>query len=382
MEEDVVKNSRTLTGTGVDRHAEALERRLSALPLAYKVLVANSLVVLFGAVAGTYVTSRLLQQSFEPSGIWAMLLFGCIGVLLSLAINYSLLRAAFEPLNDLEDVADRVQRGDLTARIDSWRFVDPQLLRISQSFNQTLDALEADRERLRRLADRVVQAQEEERKRIARDLHDDTAQVLFAQLLRVSALRSRLDGNMEEIASQCEEALGDAIEGIRRQAHQLRPPALDDLGLRLATEELCNRMADVMGHPVDLDASGLRTRQDSEVELVLYRVIQEALTNVHKHANANRTRVELANVDDMIQVVIADDGQGFDMARLEGDSAKGMALGLFGMEERVELVGGTMYVSSAPGRGTRITIRVPANRRYRDGSALDSMQADMSEVRP
>jgi two-component system, NarL family, sensor histidine kinase UhpB len=343
---------------GVTRSG-GLGGRLYGLPISTKVLIANAVVVVSGAIGGTYLTAAIVQRNPDINRVWLILGFASIGILLSVIVNFLLLKAAFEPLSNLERVAEAVRRGDFSARTEHSRFFDPQLERFGQSFNRALDVIEQDREQIRLLADRVIDAQEEERKRIARELHDDTAQLLFAQLLRVSALSASPYQDVRETAAQLGEMMSEAMESVRRLGHELRPPALDDLGLRAALEDLSNRMSEQMDIPVTFSTSEIRRRLDPGVELVLYRVAQEALTNSWKHARATRVDVSIVREDDSVRMTIEDDGVGFDADSPSSGDGRGIGMGLFGMAERVELVGGTLTVDGARRPGTRVTAVIP-----------------------
>jgi two-component system sensor histidine kinase UhpB len=335
------------------------QERLSSLPILYKVLIANTLIVLFGAVFGTYATVRFVHEDVVPTREGLVLLFAALGVVLSLAVNYWVLKAAFEPLDSLERVATAVRNGNFSARTEPFRFSDPQLARYAETFNQTLDELEHDREQLRELASQVISAQEDERKRIARELHDDTAQVLFAQLLRVTAMKASPNADLRKTAEDLENFTVEAIEGVRRLALELRPPALDDLGLREALGDLVQRFREQLDIPVHYTVAGPKDRLSGGVELVLYRVAQEAMTNVAKHAHATQVWLTLTRDRDAVTITIDDDGTGFDPS-IRGDrDGRGLGLGLFGMEERVSLVGGTLSITNNSPRGMRILATIP-----------------------
>lgn len=334
---------------------------LASLPILYKVLIANAVIVLAGAVFGTYATARFVDQEIVPSRESLALLFGGVGMILSLAVNYWVLKVAFEPLDSLERVASAVRSGDFSARTEPWRFGDPQLLRFSDTFNQTLDELQRDRDQLQLLANQVIQAQEDERQRISRELHDDTAQVLFAQLLRLTALKSSHNHEIRRTAAELEDMTVEAIEGVRRLALELRPPALDDLGLREALGAAVQRFEDQSGVNPVYHVEGLRERLPTGVELVLYRVAQEALTNILKHARATRVEINLIRESGSVLLSIIDDGLGFDPLVARHRSGQGLGLGLFGMEERVQLVGGTLSIDQVRPHGTRVTARIPVH---------------------
>lgn len=336
-----------------------MPERIAAVPLFYKVLIANVAIVLLGAIAGTFVTATAVRDADVTSRTELVLIFATIGVLLSVIVNYLVLRAAFQPLDSLEEVANAVRRGDLSARARPVPFSDPQLARLAETFNGTLDELERDRAELRALASQVIQAQEDERKRIARELHDDTAQVLFAQLLSVTAMKSSPNSDVRATAEQFEHMTVEAIEGVRRLALELRPPALDDLGLKEALAGLAQRFSDTLGIPVPLQVHGYRDRLPGDVELVLYRVAQEAMTNIAKHAGATRASIVLERREGAVDLTIEDNGRGFDQGTSVQRDGSGLGLGLFGMEERVTLVGGRLDIAHPRPSGVRIRATIP-----------------------
>ena len=334
-------------------------RPVLQLPILYKVLIANGLIVVLGAVVGTWLTVVATRANSEPGAPPLILIFAVLGVVLSVAVNYLVLRAAFRPLTSLETVAEAVRHGDLSARTEPTLFADPRVTHLAETFNGTLDELERDQAELRSLASQVIHAQEEERKRISRELHDDTAQVLFAQLLRLTALKASPREEARSAAAALEEMTVEALEGVRRLALELRPPALDDLGLHAAVADLAQRFEEQRGIPVDSHARGQRGRLPAEVELVLYRVAQEALTNVAKHAGATRAWIDLDRGARDVTLSVRDDGQGFDPAAETSRDGRGLGLGLFGMEERVSLVGGSFAAWSQPGVGTEVFAFIP-----------------------
>ncbi len=323
----------------------------------FKVLIANAGIVVLGAIAGTWVTVEATRA--EQVGVRLVIGFVLLGVVLSLAVNWVVLRAAFQPLISLERTAEAVRMGNLAVRAEPTPFSDPQIAHLAATFNGTLDELERDRAQLRSVASQVINAQEEERKRISRELHDDTAQILFAQLLRLTALKTSPNQDVRGTAAALEEMTVEALEGVRRLALELRPPALDDLGLQAALGDLTQRFADQLGITIDYQARGSRGRLAADVELVLYRIAQEALTNVAKHAQATHCWVDLDRGQEDVTLSVRDDGRGFDPAQETRRDGRGLGLGLFGMEERVTLVGGTFRIWSRPRHGTEIFAYIP-----------------------
>ncbi|MBN9517185.1 PAS domain-containing protein [bacterium] len=219
-----------------------------------------------------------------------------------------------------------------------------------------LDALEAEMGRRRELARRLQTAQEDERRRVARDLHDSAGQLLAGLSLAAKAAQSA--STPTEAAARLDDVLRLA-DAAGRELHglavRLRPTALDDLGLAAALGQLVVEWAGRAGVPAEFQATGLGARRlPDEVETALYRVVQEALTNVAKHAGASAVAVTVGVTGHTATAVVEDDGRGFDP-----EGAGQGRLGLVGMRERVALVGGTLEVESSPGGGTMVIARVP-----------------------
>jgi signal transduction histidine kinase len=208
------------------------------------------------------------------------------------------------------------------------------------------------------MSSQVLAAHEGERKRIARELHDDTAQALTSILVRLRLLeRSATDEDVLRNVEELRELTSGALDSVRRMAMDLRPAALDDLGLAPAVQTYVERYAQTWPVTMTVHVDRLGRRLPAEVELVLYRVMQEALTNIAKHASASNARVLLSRGRNEVTLTIEDDGVGFELTdrpRLDGSG-----LGLFGMRERLALVGGDLDVQSTQGEGTVLTARVP-----------------------
>ena len=201
---------------------------------------------------------------------------------------------------------------------------------------------------------RVVEAQELERRRLARELHDETGQALTSILLGLKGLEERMDDSeSREAAEELRELVVSTLQDVRRLAVELRPSALDDFGLVAALERLTGSFAEQTGIAVDFQTALAEERLPEEVETAIYRIVQESLTNVVKHARARRVSILLARKDGAVKAVVEDDGQGFDPAEQTGGS------GLVGMRERLALLGGRLAVESAPDRGTTLAAEVP-----------------------
>lgn len=217
---------------------------------------------------------------------------------------------------------------------------------------------ELQRERLRALTDRIVTTQEEERLRISRELHDEAGQALTSLKISLDLLRGSLPAEQESTRARLADLsalTGETMEALRTLAHDLRPPGLDTFGLNVALEGLCHDFA--ARTAIDLQYSGVDLPDVSTgLSLSLYRFAQEALTNVAKHAEARYVSVDLSLSDGEICLTIADDGKGF---TYDPNSGRAQGIGLTSMQERTDLLGGRLEVEAWPGKGTRLSARVP-----------------------
>jgi signal transduction histidine kinase len=203
----------------------------------------------------------------------------------------------------------------------------------------------------------VVQAQEAERGRVALELHDNITQLLCAVLVRSQTLANKLstrDGPSKREAIKLREMLGQTAEEVERISRNLRPSVLDELGLVPALRATSKEFAERTGVSVKLACAQLTAQMPADTELTLYRILQEALTNVEKHARARHVTVCLRQRT-FVQLVINDDGIGFDAGRRKGKGG----LGLLNMRERASYVGGDFKIKSVRGTGTEIEVRIP-----------------------
>ncbi len=340
----------------------SLRTALLGLPLFLKVLIANCVVVLVGVGLGTWFTLTFVA---DPTGqvhwpaVAVMLVTGFAG---SVLINAAVLTLALQPLHALERTVDRVAAGDLTARAQPVLFRDPDVERLGETLNTMLDVLHEHRGLLQKLSEQVLAAQEDERKRIARELHDETAQSLTTLLIRLKILeRAKTAEDMRGQINELREVTAETLEAVRKLAVELRPATLDDLGLVAALEAYAEGYASRMPVELQFSAQGFDDhagRLQPQQELVLYRVVQEALTNAAKHSAAGHVRVELRRGPSEVVARVVDDGEGFQVDEVMRSRERG--LGLFGMQERLALVRGQLVIDSAPGKGTLIEARVPA----------------------
>ncbi len=217
---------------------------------------------------------------------------------------------------------------------------------------------------------RIIRAQEEERRRLARDMHDGPAQMLANVMLRAEICERLLDADLAQVRGELrslKEVVRGSIKDIRKVIFDLRPMALDDLGLVPALKRYISDVKEQRGLLVELSVQGLDRRMPSVVEVASFRIVQEGLNNVLKHARAAKVQVKIEFGKDALLISITDDGQGF--AVDEALTERGEHFGLLSMRERVQLLEGTCQIESAPGRGASIMVRLPIREGGENGGA-------------
>jgi signal transduction histidine kinase len=215
--------------------------------------------------------------------------------------------------------------------------------------------LKQSRQRLQVLSRRLVEVQETERRHLARELHDEIGQALTVTEMNLQALLA--SPGTDALAPRLKQSL-EVVERVQEQVHDLslnlRPSMLDDLGLEPALRWLTKRQAALAGLQAEVRADPLEQRLDPMIETECFRVAQEALTNVVKHAKARTVSVELSRSDEQIHLWVRDDGVGFDVASVREQAVRGASLGLLSMEERATLAGGGLQYHASPGEGTEV----------------------------
>ena len=314
-----------------------------------QVLAVNLLLIVAAVVAATIATSPEFDLSSYPE---AALVLG-LAVALTVMVNVLLLQRRMRPL---ERLVDEMERADLSSPgsnlHESAGAREPEEVeRLHRTFRRMLERLETER---RRASSAALTAQEEERTRIARDLHDEVNQSLTGLLLRLEAVREQAPYELAKEIDDTKALANQAMQELLTLARQLRPTALDDLGLKAA---LAGNVTELdRQSPLEVSfTSDSSTYSDlsADSQLVVYRVAQEALSNAAQHAEAETVQVSLARLRGVVELTVTDDGRGFTF-----DQASS-GLGMGGMRERALLVGGDLRIESRPGVGTRVRLRVP-----------------------
>jgi two-component system, NarL family, sensor histidine kinase UhpB len=345
------------------------------LPLFWRLLGVNLVVVLGGALVGTWLTQRLvLSGSFTPV-THALLVLAAL--CLSAGLTMLLLRETFRPIHSLRDATRRFNAGDHSARASLAPLTDPDVAALVMDVNALWDRLEADAATIRekteqaeRLAAQVIMAQEEERRRVARELHDEAGQALTAVIIGLErGLASMpevyaidLPVQPRQLISNLRDLAAHTLDEVRKLALELRPSVLDDLGLVAALRQYVRSTEERSGLAAQLSVVGFDNaeaeRLPPEAETALFRITQEALTNAIRHAHASSVQVRLRRTADAVTLEVRDDGVGLGAA----PTSAGEHLGMFGMRERARLLGGTFVATPVSPRGTLIQVEVSVPR--------------------
>jgi signal transduction histidine kinase len=327
------------------------------VPLFHKLLLANGLLV-GGAGVVVFLGASLLGGLGERAATIASLLFLTLVLLLGALVNAIVIRLALSPLEALEHTALRVQEGDYTARAPDSPLADEAMERLVRLFNHVLDGVEAYRVRRQELAIRVLQAEERERERVAHELYQGTAQTLAGVLVRLRLAERCADpAELATSVSGVRDAVAHALDEIRGVARQLRPPELDELGVRAALEAHGRYLTEGRGIRVAFRGRVPESCLGRDATLALFRIVQEAISNAVLHSGGTTVLVSFRPEEPGIVAEITDDGCGFDPERtLLGGSG---GFGLLGMRERAGYVAGTLAVDSTPTGGTTVRVIVP-----------------------
>lgn len=311
-----------------------------------QVVAANVVLVTLTLLAAALV-GGLNKHGGDES--WQLLVLALV-ILLTFTVNLWMLQRRFRPL---ETLIERVELIDPSQPATFEITGDPveEIDRLAHSFRRLLERM--DEERLRS-GKAVLRAQEEERRRVARDLHDEVNQALTAILLRLEALGHDLGQERAAEVRELKRLATQAMDELLSLARQLRPTALDDHGLVPAIEAQLRGFGERAGIQARLTTDGNPGTLDDEKQTVVYRVVQEALANAGRHARAGSVEVALSVNASGAELRVSDDGVGFDPALVRDGG-----LGLDGMAERAKLVGGELDLRSSPGAGTELTLRVP-----------------------
>jgi two-component system, NarL family, sensor histidine kinase UhpB len=325
--------------------AEPEQARRRPRPLLWRLFMVNAAVLLAGAL----LLALTPVQIHAPVRAVEVVIIAIALVTMAVA-NLLLMRQSLAPLRQLAALMQTVDPLDPGRRLAGVSTQDAEIVALADSFNAMLDRIELER---RDSARRALGAQEHERARIARELHDEVGQTLTA--IALEAERAAEVGSEGERASWARVATWaqQSVDELRRIARRLRPEALDDLGLINSFIALCGRISEQSGLRIERRLPDRIPTHSSEIDLVLYRVAQESLTNVMRHAEATRALVSLDWGEERIVLTVKDNGRGF-----LADAVKRSKAGLAGMRERAILIGGDLSIESRVGEGTEVRLEI------------------------
>jgi two-component system, NarL family, sensor histidine kinase UhpB len=323
----------------------------------YAKIVGSATLLIGGAVVAGALVARSAPDPFVKGWL-------ALGVLLVAGANALIVHLALRPLRAIGSVVRRVEMGDLEARVPVSPLADREMTRVVKVVNRMLDALAAARSRERSLAARIAQAEEMERKRLANELLDGTAQLMSSVLVQIRLARrglpEPLPGALAPTGAALEAARregSEALEGIARIARGLRPPELDELGPIRALEVQARHLTRGTKVQVEMEGEPLEKCLDADGALALYRILQEGLSNALQHGNPTRVRIRYRLAGDRVRVDLSDDGSGFDVSAATASPDR--HLGILRMHERARYAGGRLRLSSVPGQGTRLRLELP-----------------------
>jgi len=335
---------------------------LPGFPLLLRILAANTALVSVAAVAGVWFGVEHVAVDPDDVMQWDFAFWFSLSMVPAFVLaNYAVLRAACQPLSELTRLVTALRRGDLHEGAKAHPLADSSTGLLIQTANSLLDELSAYRSRVEELVERSTRRLENERAKLSRELHDDTAQGLTALLaFQVVAASARTSAQRARALEEARDLTRFTLEGVRRMSLGLGPRILDDAGLVGALRWYVSELLGGVLPEAELDLDETAAKVPPTVALAVYRIAQEALSNVLRHADASRVRVCLGNGSGAVVLRITDDGVGFhpDGPRLRGRKH----LGLMTMRERARLVGGEVNITSRPGEGTTVEVRVPLRR--------------------
>ena len=324
------------------------------VPLLYRVAAVNALLLVVAVGVTIVVLDPDRVSSFRVDAEGAAVI---VGLLLVVAINIYLVRRVVGPVQALTALARRVDLADQGERMPVSAPAS-EAGELALTFNEMLARLEAER---REATGRVLAGQEAERLRIAQELHDQVGQELTAVLLGLARVEARVPPELRDDVADVQRAVRGGLEDVRRIAIELRPEALDDLGLQSALAVLCERFTERFGLHVRQRLGQQLPELSPDAELVVYRVAQEALTNVARHSGAREAELTLAGNNGLLALTVTDAGHGLPEGHVPGT-------GMRGMRERAALIGANLTIDGDPvAGGTRVRLEVPTD----DARSLD-----------
>lgn len=316
--------------------------RILGVPLVDKIIGANAIIIAAG-----FAYEAIASGPAERATVIAM----TVAMIAASIVNVALIRTALRPVKELVVLAEKVSGGDFSARGKPSPFADQELSTLGATVNSLLDSLAVERKRIRDLGAEVIYAQDSERARVSRELHDSIAQTLAGAKFQIVAAANGASEDVRKRLEAVNEMLTSVTEEVRDVSYSLHPRVAEDLGLESALTMLARQIKQRSGVDVSVSVNISAVPIPINVSATIYRVAEEALKNIEMHARAKTATVDVASGSGSIRIEVSDDGTGFDLDRMNRVVGRS---GLASIKDRVVLAGGTMQIDSKPNGGTRV----------------------------
>ncbi len=337
----------------------SVRQRFTRLSIYQQIVIGNSIIILFGAIIGTLLTRHLTGIAAD---LWLIVLFATIGTALTIMINGWVIKSALHPLAQLSSMVDQMDIEVEELEDHPFKDTDPDISALADGLQSLLLQLDERNRQLQALSGRALNAQEEERKRIARSLHDETGQALSTLIINLERLEKNLpEDNQDLLLSivSMRDLTTNTLEELRKTIYGLRPTVLDDLGLVPAIRWYARSNLEEAGIRVNVSAPEDFPMLSPELTITLFRIAQEAINNIIKHSNAQSATILLTQKENKLCLFIEDDGHGFNVVQASEEAFTLQHWGLVGIRERAELMGGDVSISSQYDKGTHLEVRMP-----------------------
>ena len=343
-------------------HLLRLTARIRYLSVDRQFAISGAIILTISALVGTLITRYMVLRSFSFG--WVLLVTAS-GVTISVLVVCWAARLALRPLNDLQTLVRQAKQAQTGIDLRQLASHDPQIQGLAQDVNAIIDELHQRNQQMRGLSRHAINAQEDERKRIARTLHDETGQSLTMLIIQLESLAKQsvvLDETVQPQITTAHTLAAQSLDSLRRIIYGLRPTILDDLGLVPAIRWYAHTNLEAAGIRLTFNSTEEPMQLPARLSTTLYRITQEGVNNIIRHAGAGSAAITLKRTEKEIYLQIEDDGKGFYLDPDPDNRLQEGQWGLAGIRERVSLVNGQVDIMTEKGSGTKIQVFVPIDR--------------------
>lgn len=340
-------------------HIWRFQKWAGKISICYRIVIANTIVIIIEAVILAWLTYYFRQQNISLLIIISIVL---AGILLCTLLNLTLVKSALRPLRQLEKFSIEIENPENFQNNLVLTNPDPDTCQIAETLINLIRQLESNNRKLRALSQQAINAQEEERRRIARWLHDDTGQALLSLMINLEHIEKKVPSDQHDLRLTIERAKNlsqKTLDELRVIIHGLRPSILDDLGLGPAIRWYARTKLEEAGISVTIQIPENKPDISPRLRTSLFRIAQEAINNIVRHSNAKNAIITLETKANEIFLSIEDDGQGFFAPPNSAEAIRRQQWGLVGIQERVELIDGEFNLTSEPGKGVLLEVYAP-----------------------